>query len=104
MICGLCRPTSGSIEIDGCDLSRDRNAYMGRIGLVSQHFNVDDDLTSYENMQIHAKLHGMRGRRTKTRILELLRLADLEKQRDCSAGTLSGGMKAKASDRPVYAA
>ncbi len=95
MICGLCRPSSGRIEIDGNDPVRNRSAYTRCIGLVSQHFNVNDDLTAYENMLIHAKLHGLRGRSTRLRILELLRLAGLEDQRDRLAGILSGGMKRK---------
>ncbi|HTX52224.1 MAG TPA: ABC transporter ATP-binding protein [Candidatus Baltobacteraceae bacterium] len=59
MICGLCRPSSGTIEIEGNDSVRGRLAYTRSIGLVSQHFNIHDDLTAYENMLIHAKLYGM---------------------------------------------
>jgi ABC-2 type transport system ATP-binding protein len=95
MICGLCRPTSGSSEIDSLDLERNRNAYMRRLGLVSQHFNVDDDLTVYENMIVHAGLHGLRGSEVKARVLKLLSFAELADCRDRMTGALSGGMKRK---------
>jgi len=93
MICGLCRPTGGSIAIDGRDSGRDHAAFMRSIGLVSQHFNVDDELTAYENMRIHAQLCGMGGRRSAARIRELLDFAGLGECRDRPAGKLSGGMR-----------
>jgi ABC-2 type transport system ATP-binding protein len=95
MICGLCRPTAGMVRVDGLDPRTRRNEYMRRIGLVSQHFNVDDDLTAFENMDVHAKLHGQSGSAVKKRILELLRFAELYDHRDRVARTLSGGMKRK---------
>lgn len=95
MICGLCRPTGGTVITDGLELDEKRTEYMRRIGLVSQHFNVDDDLTALENMDIHAKLHGLRGAGVRSRILELLEISDLTDDRDRVVRTFSGGMKRK---------
>jgi ABC-2 type transport system ATP-binding protein len=91
MVCGLCRPTGGTVSLEGLGPHRARGAYMRRIALVSQHFNVDDDLTVYENMLVHAALYDLRSPRS--RIMELLEVAELADLADRVALSLSGGMK-----------
>jgi ABC-2 type transport system ATP-binding protein len=95
MVCGLARPTAGTVELDGMSLLTEREEYLGKIGLISQHFNIDPDLTAYENMLIHAYLYRLRGRETRGRIDRLLRYAGLQEYRDKIVRTFSGGMKRK---------
>jgi ABC-2 type transport system ATP-binding protein len=95
MICGLCRPTAGSVEVCGIDPLRDRRGFLRRIGLVSQHYNIDQDLTGFENMIVHAHLFGMRRVAAQRRIEELLDFAELTESRDRLVSTYSGGMKRK---------
>jgi ABC-2 type transport system ATP-binding protein len=95
MICGLCLPSAGTVEIGGVTLVGSRKEYLTRLGLVSQHFNIDLDLSAYENMAIHAYLHRMKGRTARAKIDSLLNFAELSASRDRVVRTFSGGMKRK---------
>lgn len=95
MLSGLCRPTSGEIVIEGKKIGEDRRNQMLKIGLVSQHFNIDPDLTGYENLKIHAYLYGIRGREMRAKCEELLEFAGLSSKRNVIARRYSGGMKRK---------
>ncbi len=95
MICGLCRPTTGTVNVAGFDPTRNRRPFLRSIGLVSQHFNVDQDLTGYENMIVHAHLFGMKGAEAQRRISELLEFADLTDGRNRLVSSYSGGMRRK---------
>jgi ABC-2 type transport system ATP-binding protein len=95
MICGLCLPTRGTVEIGGVTLDRGRKEYLSRVGLVSQHFNIDLDLSAYENMAVHAYLHRMRGKTVRDKITSLLNFAGLSDQRNMVVRSFSGGMKRK---------
>lgn len=95
MISGLCMPTSGSVQIGGIGLKDHRMDYLRRIGVVSQEFNVDTELSGEENMLVHAYLHGYRRGGKNRRIDELFRFAGLGEERKKTVDTYSGGMKRK---------
>jgi len=95
MICGLCRPGSGSVVVDGVELTAQKNEYKKKIGLVCQHFNVDTELTVYENLKIHAYLYKMNKNNLEKKIHEMLSAADLSDKKHALASALSGGMKRK---------
>ena len=95
MICGLCLPSSGTVKIGGVTLGRNRKEYLSRVGLVSQHFNIDLDLSAYENMTVHAFLHKMKGKSVRNKINSLLDFAGLTDDRNRVVRSFSGGMKRK---------
>jgi ABC-2 type transport system ATP-binding protein len=93
MLTTLLQPTSGTLEMDGLDPVTNRDAVRRRIGVVFQDPSLDQDLTAWENMEIHGVLYGVprKERRERTdRLLELFELAD---RRNAQVKTFSGGMR-----------
>jgi ABC-2 type transport system ATP-binding protein len=90
---GITRPTAGKAQISGADVVRQPVAAKTRIGVVSQHANLDPDLTVRETLKLHGILHGLGRNRTRRRIEELLGFTDLEDRADHLGRTLSGGLK-----------
>lgn len=93
MLCTLAEPDSGSTEILGYDLKKDKNKIKDEIGYLSQKFSLYADLTVDENIEFFAEIHGVK--KFKERRNELLEFTRLTKFRKFLAGKLSGGMKQK---------
>jgi ABC-2 type transport system ATP-binding protein len=74
-------------------VARDPVAAKSHIGVVSQHVNLDADLTVFENLELHGILHGMPKGARRERIADLLAFAGLADRARSPARTLSGGMK-----------
>jgi len=96
LICGLDRPTSGSIKIDGTELSAlndDERTRMRRekIGMIFQTFNLLSTLTAGENVALPLRLQGLRRREAELRAEAMLERVGL-KDRTCHLpDALSGG-------------
>ncbi len=95
ILTGTSRPTGGSALVGGIDVIANPVGAKSHMGVVSQHVNVDADLTVRENLTLHGLLHGMDKATREKRINELLEFADLADRGDSLARTLSGGMKRK---------
>jgi ABC-2 type transport system ATP-binding protein len=89
----LLKPTSGSVEIDGLDPTVHQNEVRKRFGIVFQDPSLDDELTAYENMDIHGVLYKVPRRIRVERIESLLKLVELWDRRNDRAKTFSGGMR-----------
>lgn len=89
----LTRPTAGTIRIQGYTLPQEGKTIKGLIGVVPQHFNLDGDLTAWENLELHGRLHHMGKEECRTRIRELLAYVELTDRAQDMVGTFSGGMK-----------
>ena len=85
--------TSGVIRIDGQDIRRDARAIKEQIGVVPQHVNFDQELTVWDNLELHARLHHMGSAERTRRIEDLLAEMDLSEVRNDNVRRLSGGMK-----------
>ena len=98
LIGGLDRPTSGSVIVDGKDItSMGQSALiqfrLNHIGFVFQAFNLIPVLTARENVEFIMLLQGRSRREREARALELLDdvgLADLVKRKPTE---LSGGQQ-----------
>jgi putative ABC transport system ATP-binding protein len=93
---GLARPTTGSVLIDGVDLSAmDDDALAQvrreRIGFVFQAFNLVPVLSVSENVQLPAAIAGVAAGAARARGDELLELVGLSAQRGKRPAQLSGG-------------
>ena len=53
----LLKATSGKVEIDGLDPTTNQNEVRKRFGIVFQDPSLDDELTAFENMDIHGVLY-----------------------------------------------
>ena len=93
MLCTLLHPSSGKALVWGHDAFRQPDDVRRSIGIVFQDQSIDEELTGYENMWFHARLYKMANNIIEERILELLRMVELEDRRDDLVKTYSGGMK-----------
>lgn len=93
MFTTLLHPTSGSIELNGIDPSQDRFGARRSFGIVFQDPSVDDELTAYENMKLHAVLYNVPSKEQAVKIEELLNFVELWDRKDGFVKTFSGGMK-----------
>jgi ABC-2 type transport system ATP-binding protein len=89
----LLRPTSGYAELAGHDVTRDQDAARKSFGIVFQDPSVDNEMTAYENMRLHAALYAVPTAEANERIETLLTLVELWDRRDSLVKTFSGGMK-----------
>lgn len=93
MLTTLTRPSSGQIEVAGYDVVRNRQQVKENIGVVLQQISVDADLTVWENMELHGRLHHIPNPRRQRLINQWLEYVELTDRRDSLVKTLSGGMK-----------
>lgn len=93
MLTTLTRPSDGKIEVAGYDVVRQRNLVKRNIGVVLQQISVDGDLTVWENMELHGRLHHLPNPERQERIDRTLGYVELADRRNDLVKTLSGGMK-----------
>ena len=93
MLTTLLQPTSGSLQLDGLDPTVHRDEVRKRFGVVFQDPSLDQDLTAWENMEIHGVLYGMPRKERRERAATLLQLFELYERRDALVKTFSGGMR-----------
>ncbi len=91
------RPTSGSVHVDGVDLSAlapaELRAARRRIGMIFQHFNLLSSRTVYENVAFPLELAGTPKAEIAQRVLPLLDLVGLTELADRYPAQVSGGQK-----------
>ncbi len=90
-VCGLVRPTGGTMTAFGHDLSRDWRSARARIGLVPQELATDMFETVRRAVTYSQGLFGKP--HDPARIEEILRSLSLWDKRDAQIRALSGGMK-----------
>ena len=93
MLTTLTRPTQGQIQVAGYDVVQQRSQVKSRIGVVLQQISIDSDLTVWENMEYHGRLHHIPKSQRQQQIDRWLEYMELGDRRDSPAKTLSGGMK-----------
>lgn len=95
MITSLTAPTEGRICIKGQEVDRNRSGMKSRIGIVSQHMNLEGEMTAAQNMELHGRMFGMEKGLRQERSKELLAFAELSDRANSLVSTFSGGMKRK---------
>ena len=93
MLTTLLKPTSGSIRIDGLDPITRSTDVRRRIGIVFQDPSLDQELTAYENMELHGVLYSVPRLARHQRTEHLLKLFELWDRKDDPVKNFSGGMK-----------
>src|SRR5580700_2844155 len=77
MLTTLLKPTSGKVEIDGLDPTHHQNEVRKRFGIVFQDPSLDDELTAWENMDLHGALYAVPRKLRAERSEQLLKLFEL---------------------------
>jgi ABC-2 type transport system ATP-binding protein len=90
-VCGLVRPTAGTITAFGHDLSRDWRSAHARIGLVPQELSTDMFETVWRAIAYSQGLFGKPY--NAARLEEILKSLSLWDKKDSQIRALSGGMK-----------
>jgi ABC-2 type transport system ATP-binding protein len=93
MLTTLLTPTSGLLQLAGFNVITDQNATRKTFGIVFQDPSLDEELTAYENMQLHAALYAIPKKLAVPRMEEMLKLVELWERRTARVKTFSGGMK-----------
>lgn len=95
MMTGLLVPDEGTVEFDGRPMDRSAIAVKQSIGVISQHINLDKELTVKENMEFAGRLYRMGKADIAASAGRLLSFLGLDAVGDRMAQNLSGGMKRK---------
>lgn len=93
MLTTMLRPTSGQLHLAGHDVTKERDSARKAFGIVFQDPSLDEELSAYENMELHAILYGVKKKERHERIKTLLELVELWNRKDSMIKTFSGGMR-----------
>lgn len=93
MLTTLLKPTSGRITIDNFDPVTKPLDVRRKFGIVFQDPSLDQELTAFENMDLHGILYSVPRKIRLERIEMLLKLFELWERRDSFVKEFSGGMK-----------
>lgn len=89
----LIQPTSGEATVCGHDVRREEAKVRRSIGIVFQDPSLDDELTGYENLDLHGRLYNLDAATRRTRIDEVLHLVELQDRSRDLVKIYSGGMR-----------
>ena len=93
MLSTMLKPTSGNASVNGYDILTNEDDVRKSIGIVFQDQSLDEELTAYENMDFHGRLYRIPKSMRQNRIMELLKLVELDEKKDNLVKTYSGGMR-----------
>jgi len=92
-LCTIFEKTSGTLIIDGKDVSTQKSEVRSTIGVVFQDSTLDTKMTIDENLKMHCVFYNIPQKEVEERIQFVLKLVDLLEERKKLVGALSGGMK-----------
>lgn len=97
MLCGLIKPTSGSAKVLGMNLEKSSYKARKKIGYMSQKFSLYADISVFENLKFFAGVYGLKGKKRKEKIENMIKIFELEKYRKTAAKNLPLGYKQRLS-------
>lgn len=92
-LCTIFEKTSGTLFIDGKDVTTQKSEVRSSIGVVFQDSTLDAKMTIEENLIMHCTFYNIPKREVEERIQFVLKLVDLIGERKKLVSALSGGMK-----------
>jgi len=96
------RPTSGTVEVEGFDVTVMPERVRELLGICFQDPKFDNRLPVQSVLDWHAKVAGVPGDQRIKRIEEVLRRIDMWEDRSKRGFTLSGGMSKKVENAKVF--
>jgi ABC-2 type transport system ATP-binding protein len=95
MLTGLLKPSAGTAEVAGIDVSRHPNRVKQRIGYMSQKFSLYEDLTVRENIRLYGGIYGLKPAEIRVKTEQVLRELELTDHQNTLARALPLGWKQK---------
>lgn len=92
-LCTIVEKTSGTLLIDGKDVTSSRDEVRNVIGVVFQDPTLDNKMTVEENLKMHGHFYGIPKTVMKDRVNFVLEIVDLSDWKKAMVSSLSGGMK-----------
>jgi ABC-2 type transport system ATP-binding protein len=93
VLCGILQPTSGSVIVEGYNVTREPEKVKALIGVCPQDTAVFDYLTGRENIEFFGSLHLMSKNNLNQNINILLEQMGLKEDADRRVQKYSGGMR-----------
>ncbi|MCX6768358.1 MAG: ATP-binding cassette domain-containing protein [Candidatus Micrarchaeota archaeon] len=78
MLVTMRKPTSGSASVNNFDISENPDDVRKSIGIVFQDQSLDEELTAYENLELHAAMYGVEKKEREARISEVMKMVELD--------------------------
>ena len=95
MMLGLIKPTSGSVIINNKNIENNRTSLLGKMNFISPYVELPKKLTVEENLNVYARLYGVKNLKEKIdNLLEKLNLIEFKSRK---TGELSSGQKNRVS-------
>ncbi|MFH1622992.1 MAG: ATP-binding cassette domain-containing protein [Candidatus Aenigmatarchaeota archaeon] len=97
MMACILKPSSGAAFIGGFDVSVDQEEIKQMIGVVPQENRFSGNLTAKEYLALFGRIRGLSGDKLKKRILEVVKLLDIEDCQNRVTKNFSTGIKKRLS-------
>ena len=95
MLSTLIKPTSGTIIIDGKELSKNEEYIRSILGILTETPGMYEKISAIENLNFFSGFYRIEEKKRKQNIEKFLKMFDLWDRRDALVGTYSKGMKQK---------
>lgn len=89
----LLRPTRGEVTVLGNELPKESWKLRGQIGYLGHEPLLYQDLTGRENLELQARLHGLKPEEANARIDHDLELMEMSRRADGRVSEYSAGMR-----------
>jgi ABC-2 type transport system ATP-binding protein len=93
MLSSILKNDSGSINVLGKDLEKNKKFVKKSIGVVPQDLAIYEEISAKENVTFFASLYGLRGKELVQEVENSLRIVGLLERQNDKPKTFSGGMK-----------
>ena len=93
MLVTLKKPTSGTAKVNGFDIHKNPDGVRKSIGIIFQDPSLDEELTAFENLELHAAMYGISKAEREKRIIEVIETVELKDRLNTVVKTFSGGMR-----------
>ncbi len=91
----LIKPTSGTVIIDGKELSKNGEYIRSILGILTETPGMYEKISAIENLNFFSGFYRMEEKKRKQNIEKFLKMFDLWERRNALVGTYSKGMKQK---------
>jgi ABC-2 type transport system ATP-binding protein len=95
MLSTLIKPTSGTIVIDGKEISKNGEYIRSILGILTETPGMYEKISAIENLNFFSGFYGIENKKRKQNIEKFLKMFELWDRRDAPVSTYSKGMKQK---------